>query len=192
MQETDGRTVIEITCDVQDMLALADMTEFQGGLKVRTAEDYDRIFFSIAKYGIAFPFFVWKNGDVSFILDGHGRVEALRRAESNGISVPPLPVVYVEAGDENAAKNLLLRLNSRYGTITRDGVMAFVEGSDIDLEEANIPELPDLSARLDALLDDMPEHDYLDKVEFTLYCPECGERHDVTDDELREVVGYEG
>jgi hypothetical protein len=141
------------------------------------------------KYGIAFPFFVWINDSKYFILDGHGRVEALRRAASTGYIVPELPVIYIQAADETTAKNLLLHLNSRYGTITVDGIREFIDGHDIDLDEVNIPELPDLSAALDAMLDDMPEpDDDPDKAEFIVFCPECGERLNVTDEELEEVV----
>ena len=183
---------IEINCEAAETLQLADMTEFQGELKTRTDDDYDKIFTSIRKHGIAFPFFVWKCGDSNYILDGHGRYESLCRAAGKGYIIPELPVVYIDADNEVAAKNLLLRLNSRFGTITIDGVRSFIDGADIDLETVNLPELSDLSARLDAMLDNIPLPDYdnsnFEPPKFDLYCPECGLQHEVDDDDLRRIA----
>lgn len=52
---------IKIKCKSENTLELAEMTEFQGGLKARTDIDYDKIKLSIIKYGFSFPFFIWKN-----------------------------------------------------------------------------------------------------------------------------------
>jgi len=186
--QKDGRE-IRITCEVEDTLTLGRMTEFQGELKVRSSEDYDRIMHSIYKYGIAFPFFVWKKGRLNYILDGHGRTGALKRERERGVTVPALPVIYVQAENEEAAKNLLLRLNSRYGEITIDGINDFLSGVDIDLAEINIPELPDLAEQLDALLEDANDGGH-NNPEFLLFCPECGEQYHVTDEQLREAIEY--
>ena len=185
---------IEITCESTEALPLKELKEFQGDLKTRTDSDYEKIFASIRKHGIAFPFFVWNKGGDNFILDGHGRFDALRRAAHTGYIIPELPVVYIEAADEDTAKNLLLRLNSRFGTITIDGARDFIDGADIDLDGINLPELPDLSSRLDALIDNMPAPSYdgaYEPPEFTLYCPECGLLYEATEDELRRVADYE-
>ena len=192
MQNSQNSFIISVTCEVRETLALADVRDLQGGLKTRSDEDYELIISSIRKYGIAFPFFVWQNGDINYVLDGHGRAEALRRAEAGGAIIPPLPVVYIEADDERQALNLLLRLNSRYGAITLDGLRDFIEGADIDLNEVRLPELPDLENQLAAMLNDAlgdTEAAGRDKPEFILLCPECGEVYEITDDELREVIG---
>ena len=75
---------IEITCGAAETLPLNKLTEFQGGLKTRTDGDYEKILASIRKHGIAFPFFVWNQDGSNFILDGHGRFEALRRPAQPG------------------------------------------------------------------------------------------------------------
>jgi len=85
-----------------------------------------------------------------------------------------------------------LRLNSRYGEITFDGIREFLDGADIDLSGISLPELPDLSERLDELLESMPNVDAVEIPEFLLYCPECGERYEATDDELRGAIVGEG
>lgn len=185
--------MVEVTCEVQQTLTLSELTEFQGELKARTEGDYEQIQSSIRKYGIAFPFFVWNNGDNNYVLDGHGRLGALQRMAHNDENVPPLPVVYVEADDAIQAKNLLLRLNSRYGEITADGMKEFLSDVDADLDGVNIPELPDIGAILDAALDETPGAEPEDgyeppKPKFEVFCPECGEQYDVSDDELQQEV----
>ncbi|GHV35056.1 hypothetical protein FACS1894187_06930 [Synergistales bacterium] len=188
--------MIKITCEVKQTLPLSDMTEFQGDLKIRTEGDYEQIQSSIRKYGIAFPFFVWQDSDsINYVLDGHGRLGALQRMAQGGGIIPPLPIVYVEADDAIQAKNLLLRLNSRYGEITADGMKEFLADVDADLDGVNIPELPDIAAILDAALDGAPSAEPDDyeppKPKFEVFCPECGELYDISDEELQEVADNE-
>lgn len=118
----------------------------------------------------------------------------VRPLARTGYIILELPIVYIEAADESTAKNLLLRLNSRFGTITIDGVRDFIEGFDIDLDGISLPELPDLSKRLDALLNHIPmpydSNEYAPP-EFSLYCPECGLLYEATDNELRRAADYE-
>ena len=192
-----GEPMIAVTCEVNQTLLLSDMTEFQGGLKTRTESDYLKIQSSIRKYGIAFPFFVWKNKDINYILDGHGRFGSLERMQQQGEELPSLPVIYIEADNEKHAKNLLLRLNSRYGEITADGIKEFINDIEVDLDEVNIPELPDIGALLDAALATTPppserEYEYEPpKPKFELFCPECGEQYNIIDKELQEVAKNE-
>ena len=63
--------MIKIKCDVQDTLELDQLTEFQGGLKVRENSDFEKIERSIRKHGFSVPFFVWKKGKTNYLLDGH-------------------------------------------------------------------------------------------------------------------------
>nr|DAD61812.1 MAG TPA: adenine specific DNA methyltransferase [Caudoviricetes sp.] len=141
---------MEITCKTNDTLPLSALTEFQGGLKKRTEDDYKKIIKSINKYGFAFPFFVWVHDGINHVLDGHGRLGALQRMTVAGDDIPNLPVVYVTAKDEADAKNLLLRLNSTYGEMTAESVVAFLDGLEIDFDDIKLPDgILDLSAMID-------------------------------------------
>jgi len=131
---------MEVKCKTKDVLPLAALTEFQGGLKERSDTDYAKITKSIETYGFAFPFFVWKNGDKNYVLDSHGRLETLKRMAIRGDYIPELPVVYVNAKDEAEAKNLLLRLNSHYGQMTKESVMEFIGDLEVDLNDLELPE----------------------------------------------------
>ena len=131
---------INIKCDNEKTLELAEMTEMQGGLKQRTDIDYDKIKLSIIKYGFSFPFYIWKSGKTNYILDGHGRFETLCRMQKDGYIIPPLPVFYIKAKDKAEAKQKLLRLNSTYGKMTKESVLEFADDLDLNFEEINLPE----------------------------------------------------
>jgi len=150
-----------IKCETKDRLPLKDLTEFQGNLKHRTESDYKKIITSIEKYGFSFPFFVWRHDGTNHVLDGHGRLGALQRMRATGAQIPDLPVVYVDCPDEEAAKNLLLRLNSQYGTMTTESVLDFMAGIDFDPAELALPD-GILEIKLG---DDHPEDDEVPELE---------------------------
>lgn len=131
--------ILKIACECKDFLNLVELTEFQGGLKSRTDSDIDKIIKSIRKYGFSFPFFVWKHDGINHCLDGHGRLLALHKLDELGFIIPPLPVVYVDCKDEQSAKDLLLRLNSHYGTMTKESVLEFIGDFEIDVSDLELP-----------------------------------------------------
>jgi hypothetical protein len=133
-------SAVEIKCETKDRLNIAEMTELQGTLKARTDIDYDKIKLSIIKYGFSFPFFVWNDGKKNYILDGHGRFATLCKMQKDGYEIPDLPVVYVACKDKNEAKQKLLRLNSQYGHMTKESVLDFAEGLDINFSELALPD----------------------------------------------------
>lgn len=131
---------IKIKCNAENTLELAELTEFQGGLKQRTDIDYDKIKLSICKYGFSFPFFVWKNGSKNYLLDGHGRFATLCKMQKDGYTIPSLPVVYVSCKDKKEAKEKLLRLNSQYGKMTKESVLEFCSDIEVNFEEIALPD----------------------------------------------------
>jgi hypothetical protein len=132
---------IEVTCDVADTLPLDRIMEFQGEFKKHDQYDIANIIKSMAKYGINFPFFIWRDNDVNYCMDGHGRRLALLRLRDQGCTIPDVPVVYVHAQDLEEAVQKLLRLNSRYGTITENSVADFIGNIAVELSELAIPDV---------------------------------------------------
>ena len=171
----DVNKILTISCDCKDTLTLEELTEFQGELKERDDTDVDKIVKSIKKYGIAFPLFVWKNNNINYLLDGHGRYKALHRLDELGFLIPPLPVVYVNCKDEKSARDLLLRLNSHYGKMTRESVLEFIGDFEIDVADFELPcgtidftsegEEPDF-------IEPEPKEVKLHEIK----CPDCGRR----------------
>ena len=131
----DRKKMIEIKCKGAGVLDIAQIVDFQGNLKRRGIKDIEKLKTSILKYGFSFPFFIWVNNGINYCFDGHGRLMALKELRKEGYSVPELPVVYVEAKDEDEAKQKLLRLNSQYGQMTLESVLDFAKGLDLIAEE---------------------------------------------------------
>jgi hypothetical protein len=134
-----GLMEIKVTCRGADLLPLDAIEEFQGGLKKRTKREIDLITKSIKKYGFSFPFFIWVNNGHNYCLDGHGRIQALEEMRNQGIELPLFPVVYIDAKDEEEAKQKLLRLNSQYGAISYDSLMEFTSDIVVDFGDIIIP-----------------------------------------------------
>ena len=134
---------VKISCSADTFLPFTKIKDFQGELKSRTQEDVDHLIYSIDRHGFAFPFFVWKqpNGTCS-CLDGHGRIMALTQMQREGYEIPELPVVYIEATDENDARTKLLHINVASGKYTDSGFKELVKDiPDLDLSDYNYPEI---------------------------------------------------
>lgn len=131
---------MRITCDTKDTLPLSALSEFQGGLKNRTDDDLAKIERSIKQYGFATPFFVWKHEGKNKVLDGHGRLQTLKAMKARGEEIANLPVVYIDLPNEEAAKNLLLRICSTYGEMTAESVAEFLGDLKIDLDDIKLPD----------------------------------------------------
>jgi hypothetical protein len=130
---------IKVACKGAGVLDIAQIVDFQGNLKRRGIEDIEKLKTSILKYGFSFPFFIWVNNGINYCFDGHGRLMALKELRKEGYSVPELPVVYVEAEDEEEARNKLLRLNSQYGAMSKKTVEDFMVGLNFNVEELSLP-----------------------------------------------------
>lgn len=165
---------IKVACKGAGVLDIAQIVDFQGNLKRRGIEDIEKLKTSILKYGFSFPFFIWVNNGINYCFDGHGRLMALKELRKEGYSVPELPVVYVEAKDEDEAKQKLLRLNSQYGQMTLESVLDFAKGLDLIAEELSLMDggVIDLEGPLSLDLDfqnyDKTIEDYLDHFDITL------------------------
>lgn len=166
---------IKVTCDVEDVLPLDSIIDFQGEFKKRDQYDIENIIRSLIKYGINFPFFIWKDQEINYCLDGHGRKIALIQLRDRTYQIPDIPIVYIYAKNRDEAIQKLLRLNSRYGTITEDSVLDFIgetliELSEIAIPDFNIIEFANLTKNLDAIFTE----ETAPKKKPPKRCPYCG------------------
>ncbi len=146
---------INIACEGKENLTLDSLEEFQSELKTRTESDIVKILRSIRDFGFSFPFFYAVLGGRRYVLDGHGRLLALQIFKQLGGQIPRLPAVRIHAKDEADAKQKLLRLNSRYGTIDLEGLKDFVDGLQVNVDDL---ELPDINIE-DIFIDDLEEEE---------------------------------
>ena len=138
--------MIPVRCDPEGRLervSLDEIEEFQGSLKSLGTREYEKLRQSIVEKGFIAPCFAWRNGSTQWkLLDGHQRVRLLRQEgwELDG----GLPIVQIEADNEQDAKEKLLVIVGRYGRIDPQGLYEFVSDTGIDLDEWRVPDLPDL------------------------------------------------
>lgn len=119
------------------------LADFQGDLKDITPENLEKLKNSIKAKGFIVPKFVWYNEGQYKLLDGHQTRQALLSLESEGFKIPHIPIWSIEAKDATEAAEILLVLDSRYGTPNPD--TTFFTQYNIDLEDIktkiDIPEL---------------------------------------------------
>lgn len=119
--------MIKINCESDATLKLTDMVPFQGKLKKRTDQDIKELTDSLVSEGLMMPFAIWKHEGKNFLLDGHGRKEALIKLAVNDTELltTEWPVVYVNADTEDDARKALLQITSSYGKVTKQGYKQF-------------------------------------------------------------------
>lgn len=118
---------MEIKCTTKDTIKLTECVPFQGNLKKRTSQDIAELKSSLLREGLLMPFAVWDHDDKKFLLDGHGRKEALVQLaveDANLLNVD-WPCIYIKADTEDDARKALLQITSSYGKITKTGVKQF-------------------------------------------------------------------
>lgn len=119
--------MIDIKCETPDTLKLADMKPFQGNLKKRTINNIKQLAESIKNDGLLMPFAIWHTEGVNYLLDGHGRLDALYEllVTDPDVAEQEFPVLYIHALTEQEARQSLLQITSSYGHITKEGALKF-------------------------------------------------------------------
>lgn len=187
------KRTIDIRCTGAATARLEDLVPLQGKLKSLDKERYRKLKKALLDHGFSFPFFVWKRPRATApkakgnkhqsadaqefdlcILDGHQRDRVLRRLKAQGYDIPPLPVDFIEAKDEQEARKKILLLSSQYGEMTENTLLEFLKESEIDLDDiSDTVALPTVD--VEKILDQMEEID-------------SGEQIDDNDDHLFQVV----
>lgn len=132
---------IKISCEGKENIDFEEFQDLQGNLKERTEEDIVKILKSIHDFGFSFPMFYSEIKNHKYTLDGHGRLLALSLFKEMGGVVPALPSCRIEAKNKVEAKQKLLRFNSHYGKINKDGFAEFISDIDLNFDDLEIPEI---------------------------------------------------
>ena len=135
---------IEIGCKGSRTILHSKLKPFQGSLKEMSKLSAEKLKASILKYGWRFPVFVWNDGKTDWIHDGHGRLLVLAELLKEGYTIDALPVVDIHAKDRKEAAELLLAVNSKYQTITEEGLYQFMHEMDLKMEDLTVFDLPDI------------------------------------------------
>jgi hypothetical protein len=141
--------------NVRDSIKLDDLQEFQEEFKSLPETEARKLRASIVKFGFTAPFFIWrKKAGQSKILDGHQRKKVLTQLRADGYSIPPLPVVYIDAKDEQEATRILLTMTSQYGIPEQDRFFALLDMRSINLSDVETEiSIPDINLKIPMLVD---------------------------------------
>lgn len=161
---------VTIRCVGNRTAKYTELKKFQGDLKKITDKNLEKLKLSILTNGFRIPLFAWEGK----IIDGHTRVRVLEELDKAGYSIPKIPIIDIQAENEQDAKKMLLLINSKYGQITKQGFYEFAQDFDPAelLKEIEIPEL-----RLEDLSEAKPEDlekDLSEGAETKHECPKCG------------------
>lgn len=119
--------MLKINCKTADTIRLQSLVPFQGELKKRKKEDIDCLIKSLSEEGMMMPFAVWKHDEKCYLLDGHGRMEALLKLmmSDTDLITQDFPCIFIEADDEESARKSLLQITSTYGRVSKKGILDF-------------------------------------------------------------------
>lgn len=170
---------LSIKCDCDKTIDFHELKSFQGGLKERSENDYEKAKTSILKYGWSFVLYYWNDGKTKWIIDGHNRVEVLNRLEAEGYLIPPIPAIEVFCKDKKEAKQKLLRLNSQYGKMSKESVLEFAEDIDLNFDEIALPDsvIEFTDGEEDGPIEKPIPNDFKEfgeDIETKCKCPKCG------------------
>lgn len=136
---------IQIKCNGNRYLPYSKLKAFQGNLKEMSKKSAEKLKQSILTHGWITPIFIWNK---DYILDGHGRILILSLLLKEGYTIGDLPIVDIEAKTKKEAAQILLAINSKYQTITDDGLYEFMNEMELNFKDLEILELPDIDMEI--------------------------------------------
>jgi len=137
---------VKINCTGAGTLNIDQLNPLQGALKILTDDNYAKFRAEIEKDGFIEPVSVWEDPKSAkiFIMNGHQRVDGLKRMREEGWKIPQIPVNMIEAKDMKEAKRKLLALASQYGIVSPQGLYDFAVEAGVTREEiATLYNFPD-------------------------------------------------
>lgn len=168
---------IVIKCVGADRLPIDLILEFQGKLKKLSNQNRDRLITSILRNGFIAPIFLWDDQGDNRILDGHGRLKVLLYLRTQGWDIPMLPVDFVEADNEQDARQKLLHITSQYGEFELEELNNWIADLAEDINES----IRLVDSEIDAIQENFfaedsgdLEQEYSEPEKKEICCPSCG------------------
>ena len=167
---------IAIKCKGNRYISHSELKTFQGNLKEMTKDNARKLRASILKHGWVAPVFVWNKKE---ILDGHGRLLVLAELLEEGYTIDKLPVVDIEAKTKKEAAEILLAINSKYQSVTEEGLQEFMFNMDLSMDDLADIELPDIDFehfKSNFFSENLPGDKEPEKT-YNCECLKCGKKH---------------
>ena len=143
-------------------ISVDSLEPLQGELKTLSDANHSKLRKSMLEKGFKLSLHVWKNGGVNYLIDGHQRVHVLQQMQKEGIEIPPVPCVIVQARTYSEAKETVLLAVSQYGKLNKTGFQDFIEGENFELDDFDFPDIGDdffQSAQEEQEQSDRDEHE---------------------------------
>jgi hypothetical protein len=133
---------MEIRCTYKELVPLADLSiEMCKGLKVRFKKDLTEEARMLLTHGFLTPVFVWKTELANEVIDGVGRILAIKQinayllgldaegkmAEGAGDKISDVPVIFIVAENFDEARQKAILVNSMFGKINREELVKYAE-----------------------------------------------------------------
>ena len=123
-------------------------------LKVITKQQKMNLRKMLLQEGLKSPFFVWKNKNKYYIIDGHQRYDALLELKKeNKIKIDKVPAVEIKAKNKTEAMKILLLFNTHYSKLNKNELLTVMEDFNITndfIKDINI-ELSTIYENIDSL-----------------------------------------
>lgn len=101
-------------------------------LKEQKDRDVSKLKNSIINSGFNTPFYIWANHQ--YVIDGTGRQLALLELEKEGVVIPDLPIVKIQAESKKEALKIVMQVSSQHGQISQSSLADFTS-ADFELDE---------------------------------------------------------
>jgi DNA modification methylase len=130
------KKTIQIKCKGADLIPFESIEIFQGDLKKLSKPNLEKLKALILKLGFCAPFFIWQNEGHNWCLDGTQRDRALKALQADGYEIPLLPVAYIDAENEQDAREKLLSISSQFGQWDLSELDEWIQNIDEEIKES--------------------------------------------------------
>lgn len=125
-----------IACEGASTADIKDLHELQDDLKGMDEPSYLAMREEILTTGFAFPIRVWRDAKKKlWIVGGHQGKHVLTRLQTEGYSIPKVPISIVHAKNIKEAKRRVLQDITQYGKVKPQGLYDFMIGGGFKYED---------------------------------------------------------
>lgn len=126
---------IRVNCEGVNVAPWSRFVAFQDDLKTLTSANYLKLRDLIVEFGFSEALTCWQRGDDIVILNGHQRIECVKRmVQQEGYTCPDLPFNFVTVTDEQEAELRVLGLTSDFGEMTEDSLVEYMRKRNIPIK----------------------------------------------------------
>ena len=156
-------------------IPITNLTPYENNAKIHTTSQIEQIKNSIEKFGMNDPIAVW--GDKNIIIEGHGRLEALKELGYNEVECIRLDHLTDEERRAYTLAHNKLTMNTDFDFEKLQEELENIR--DIDMEDLGFIDIDDIN--IDTFFEDREEQTEKEKQPKIVTCPHCGEEFDLNE-----------